>query len=217
MVTEQYAPGRSADLVGGMSQPPVLVWHGMQTDSRAAVRLLADALAARRLGVVVPDWNSHADDGGRSALLRSMSFARARGGADEGLVLVGWSMGGVAAAGLTLHAERFDVTLRHTVCLAGAFMAEDPICGGHVGDALASVTVGTPFTLLHGVRDDVLPVAASRAFADSLERVGWPVDVVELDADHGSIAGARYDATNDLSLPADDAHTRSVVDDVADR
>ena len=217
MVTEQYAPGRSADLVGDMSQPTVLVWHGMQTDSRAAVGLLADALAAHRLGVVVPDWNSHADDGGRSDLLRSVSLAQSQAGADDGLVLVGWSMGGVAAAGLTLHAKQFDVTLRHTVCLGGAFMAEDPIGGGHVGDALASATVGAPFTLLHGVRDDVVPVEASRAFAASLERVGWPVDVVELDTDHGAIAGARYDATGDRYLPADDPHTRSVVDDVADR
>ena len=217
MQTQEYAPGRLADLFGDMSQPTVLLWHGMQTDARAAVRLLAESLAEHRLGVVVPDWNSHATDGGRADLLNSVDFSRQLAGATEGLILVGWSMGGVAAAGLALRAADFDVTLAHTVCLGGAFMARDPISGEHVHDALASDRVGAPFTLLHGVRDDVVPLAASRTFAARLERVGWPVEVVELDTDHGAIAGARYDETVDRYYPADDAQTRTVVSAVADR
>jgi dipeptidyl aminopeptidase/acylaminoacyl peptidase len=77
--------------------------------------------------------------------------------------------------------------------------------------------VGAPFTLLHGLRDDVVPVETSRSFARDLRRIGWPVDVVELDTDHGAIAGARYDAANDRYLAADDARTRTVVRDVAAR
>jgi dienelactone hydrolase len=217
MITQEYATGRSADLFGDMSRPTVLLWHGMQTDSRAALDPLATELADRQLGVVVPDWNSHADDGGRSDLLGSVRLARQQPGADEGLALVGWSMGGVAAAGLSLHAKRLDVSLRHTLCLAGAFMAKDPISGESVGDALATADVGAPFTLLHGLRDDVVPVETSRSFARDLRRIGWPVDVVELDTDHGAIAGARYDAANDRYLAADDASTRTVVRDVAAR
>lgn len=217
MVTREYAPGRSVDLVGDMSQPTVLLWHGMQTDARAAVRPLAETLAERRLGVVVPDWNSHAADGGRADLLQSVGFAQALHRDGEGLVLVGWSMGGVAAAGLAIHAERLDVMLAHTVCLAGAFMARDPISGGYVGDILTSKSGGAAFTLLHGIRDDVVPIESSRAFADSLDRVGWPVEIVEIDTDHAAIAGATYDATVDRYFPADDSQTRKVVSDVAAR
>ncbi|PRC49822.1 esterase, partial [Mycobacterium sp. ITM-2017-0098] len=110
--------------------------------------------------------NSHADDGGRADLLNSVDFARQFLAAAEGLTLVGWSMGGVAAAGLTIHAARFGVPLVHTVCLGGAFMARDPISGERVGDGLTtSQQVGSPITLLHGVHDDVVPVTASREFA----------------------------------------------------
>jgi predicted esterase len=215
MQIQEYAKGRAVDLVGDMSAPTVLLWHGMQTDSRTALRPLAQMVSEHDLGVVVADWDSHADDGGRSDLLSSIAFARRLAGAAQGLTLVGWSMGGVAAAGLTIHAKRFDVPLVHTVCLAGAFMARDPISGEYVVDGLTHEAVGTPFTLVHGMHDDVVPAAASRDFAAGLERVGWPVRVVELDTDHGAIAGARYDAAADQYFPGDDAQTRETASDVA--
>lgn len=215
MQTQEYANGRAADLIGDMSAPTVLLWHGMQTDSRTALRPLAEMVSDHDLGVVVADWNSHADDGGRSDLLNSIDFARRFAGDAQGLTLVGWSMGGVAAAGLTINAKRFDVSLAHTVCLGGAFMARDPISGQHVVEGLTPEAVGTPFTLVHGVHDDVVPAAASRDFAAGLERVGWPVRLVELDTDHGAIAGARYDEAVDQYFPADDSDTRNTAADVA--
>lgn len=215
--TVQYAPGRSVDRYGDPSGRTVLLWHGMQTDARTAVRPLAETLAGHGLSVMAPDWNSHSDDGGRTDLLQSLDFARAHTNRPEELVLVGWSLGGAAAAGLALHAARFNVVLAHTVCLAGAFTAKDPITGSRLTDDVPAVGVGAPFTLLHGRKDDVIPVAASNAFASGLESLGWPVEVVELDTDHGAIAGARYDEVNDRYLPADDAQTRAVVADVAAR
>lgn len=217
METAQYAPGRLVDLYGDRSDPTVLLWHGMQTDARAAVGPLAEMLAGHRLGVVAPDWNSHAEDGGRADLVNSVAFARSLPGAAEGLLLVGWSMGAAAAAGLTLHASDFDVTLVHTVCLGGAFTARDPISGASPSDGLRSADVGAPFTLLHGVGDDVVPVTASREFAAELRRAGWPVTLAELDADHGAIAGARYDAAADRYVPASDTPTLAVAADVAAR
>jgi dipeptidyl aminopeptidase/acylaminoacyl peptidase len=217
MLTVEYAPGRLADVFGDRSQPPVLLWHGMQTDARHSVRTLAEELARRGLGVVAPDWNSHAADGGRADLLQSVDFTRRNVEHPDALVLVGWSMGGVAAAGLTVHADDFGVALAHTVCLAGAFAARDPISGGHVADDVVAGNVGVPFTLLHGTADDVVPVASSETFAASLKRMGWPVELVELAADHGSIAGARYDPDADRYIPADDARTLDVVAEVATR
>jgi dienelactone hydrolase len=216
METAQYAPGRSVDLYGDASDGCVLLWHGMQTDSRGAVAPLAEAIAGHRLAVVVPDWNSHAADGGRADLLGSVEFAREHATNPDGLVLVGWSMGGLAAAGLTLHSTSLGVQLGHTVCLAGAFTARDPISGGYVaGDRVAGL--GSPFTLLHGVHDDVVSLTATTTFAAHLRQAGWPVEVVEMDADHGSIAGARYEAADDRYAPSDDPETLGVARDVAAR
>lgn len=218
METVEYAPGRLIDLFGEPAQPTVLLWHGTQTDSRAAVRPLAELVAGHGVGVLAPDWNSHADDGGRADLLRSVEFARERTQNPDAIVLVGWSLGGVAAAGLTIRASRFEVRFAHTICLAGAFMAKDPITGTHLADALSGDgDSGTPFTLLHGTADDVIPVSVSTAFAASLDHAGWPVEVVELAADHGSIACARYDPAVDRYFPADDAQTQVVAGDVAAR
>jgi dienelactone hydrolase len=217
MRTVEYAPGRLADVSGGPSQQTVLLWHGQQTDARTAVRPLAELLVGHGLGVVVPDWNSHADDGGRADLLRSVRFARQRVDHPDGLVLAGWSMGGVAAAGLSIQARRANVGFAHTVCLAGAFMVADPIFGRVPATQLKPGARRCPFTLLHGLADDVIPVAVTREFASDLRRNQWPVEVVELPADHGSIAGARYDSAADRYSAADDPQTLAVAADVASR
>ncbi len=217
MDTVEYAPGRLVDLFGDAGRPTVLMWHGQQANARAAMRPLAELVAAHGLRVVVPDWNSHADDGGRKDLSASVQFATGQTADSDGLVLVGWSMGGLAAAGLTLRAADVGVAVAHTVCLAGAFMVPDPISGADLRQLLAKGGRSSPFTLLHGVADDVVPVAASREFASLLEQFEWPVDVVELPADHGSIAGARYDAAADRYAAASDADTLAVADEVAAR
>lgn len=174
-------------------------------------------LSDRGAAVVAPDWNSHADDGGRADLLGSLDFTRDFAGPGNGIVLVGWSMGGCAAAGLTLNAARFDATLVHTVCLAGAFMVPDPLSGQAPADALSDGRAGTPFTLLHGLADDAVPVSASREFATALGRAGWPVELVELDADHGSIAGADYDPVADRYEPGMSEEALRVAGEVATR
>lgn len=202
------------DLFDGSVGPTVLMWHGAQTDARGAMRPLAELVAGHGLAVVVPDWNSDADDGGRDDLLQSAQFAQRRAGSD-GLLLVGWSLGGVAAAGLAIHAERFDVTVTQTVCLAGAFVARDPITAARLPRELP--TPGSPFTLLHGAADDVVPIEVSRSFAATLADNEWPVDFVKLDADHGSIAGARFDPDIRRYFPADDPATLAVAADVAER
>lgn len=213
--TLDYAPGRSADVFGDQAQPTILLWHGMQSDARAAVRPLAQRLANRGAAVVAADWNSHADDGGRADLLRSVGFARER--STGAIVLVGWSMGGAAAAGLTLDAQRHNVAIAHTVCLAGAFMANDPISGRPVTDLLSAAQGNSPFTLLHGLADDVVPPSASEKFAAALQRAGRPVELVTLTADHGTIAGADYDAAADRYVPGESADAQGVAREVAER
>ncbi|OBF13027.1 dienelactone hydrolase family protein [Mycobacterium sp. ACS4331] len=216
MRTTEYAPGRLADVFGDPSHPTLLMWHGMQSDAREAVRPLATLLAERGFGVVAADWNSHAPDGGREDLLGSVAFAQSWSDGDGRLALLGWSLGGAAAAGLTVHADRFGIDITHTVCLAGAFTAPDPISGEPAAEGLSAARIGAPVTLLHGLADTVVPAAASREFATALEEVGWSVDVVELPADHGQIAGARWDAATDRYVPADDEPTLRIAEAVAD-
>src|SRR6478609_1589376 len=114
METVEYAPGRVADVVGDRGRPTVLMWHGAQRDARTTMRPLADRLAGRGCCVVVPDWDSHAEDRGRADLMGSFQFARANSTDPDAIVLVGWSLGGVAAAGLTIQAHRLDVRVAHT-------------------------------------------------------------------------------------------------------
>ena len=113
--------------IAGAGAGHVLLWHGRGPNERGVLATLGRA--RRRAGptVVVPDWSSEADDGGRADLLRSLRFTRetveAAGGDPGSLVLVGWSLGGTAAAGLTIHARRLGVGVARTVCLAGGFRA----------------------------------------------------------------------------------------------
>jgi dienelactone hydrolase len=211
--TLEYAPGRAVDVVGDAG-PTVLMWHGAQTDARSAMRPLAESVADHGLTVVVPDWDSHADDGGRGDLLASVEFAGKYAGSGD-LVLVGWSLGGAAAAGLAISADRLNVPVAHTVCLAGAFIARNPITGAPLPAKFPPQR--SPFTLLHGVADDVVPVDVSRSFAKTLEKNEWPVEYVELAADHGSIAGAVYDPGRDRYFAAEDSKVLAVAADVAGR
>lgn len=212
--TLEYGPGRLVDVYGDATQPTVLLWHGMQTDARAAFRPLAGMLAEHGASAVVPDWNSHADDGGRADLLGSLDFARDFASRGNRIVLVGWSMGGAAAAAVALSG---DAQLAHTVCLAGAFMVPDPIFGRRATEHLSAQRIGAPFLLLHGRADDAVPVTASREFATALDRVGWPVELVELAADHGSVAGADYDPNADRYVPGKSEEALRVAGEVAAR
>jgi dienelactone hydrolase len=215
MQTVEYAAGRLADVFGEPSQPTVLLWHGQQADARSSVRSLAELIAGHGLGVVAPDWNSYAADGGRADLLGSVHFTRDRVDDPDGLVLAGWSMGGLAAAALTIQAQQQGVAFAHTVCLAGAFMIPDPIFKELPAAQLRHAAYSTPFTLLSGLADRVIPVSVADDFAAALRDADWPVQVVELPADHGSIAGAAYDPVAGRYHSAADARSLAVAADVA--
>jgi dienelactone hydrolase len=215
MQTVEYAAGRMADVFGEPSQPTVLLWHGQQANARSSVRSLAELIAEHGLGVVAPDWNSYAADGGRADLLGSVHFTRERVDDPDGLVLAGWSMGGLAAAALTIQAQQLGVAFARTVCLAGAFMIPDPIFNELPAIQLRHAAHATPFTLLSGVDDRVIPVSVARDFAAALRHADWPVQVIELPADHGSIAGATYDPVAGRYHSATDAGSLAVAADVA--
>lgn len=180
----------SRTFTAGSARHTVLLWRGMQTDARAAVGPLAALLA----GTAPPWWRpigapAHPTAVAMSCCGPSISRGHAPRATTASCSSDGrW--GGAAAAGLTLAAARLAVPLAHTVCLAAAFMVADPISGHRATEQLSAYRAGTPFTLLHGAHDGVVPLAAGRGFAARLREVGWPVDLHEVSADHGTIAGA---------------------------
>jgi predicted esterase len=96
-------------------------------------------------------------------------------------------------------------------------MVADPLSGQPLPEDLADCHDRVPFTLLHGVDDEVIPPGVSREFAARLRAQDWPVELAELPADHGTIAGARFDAAVDRYFPAHDPGELAVADDVATR
>jgi len=219
--TVEYAPSRLADVHAGSGAGHVLLWHGRGPNERGVLATLAGLVAERGPTVVVPDWSSEADDDGRADLLRSLRFTRetveTHGGDPDALVLVGWSLGGTAAAGLTINARRLGVGVAGAVCLAGGFVAPDPISGDALTGSLPTTDHTSPFTLIHGIADDVAPVAMSRAFAQALELAQWPVELIELPTDHAGIVGTTFDDAQEHYLPVTDEKAIAVANEVADR
>jgi hypothetical protein len=92
-----------------------------------------------------------------------------------GILLVGSSYGGVAAALLAQrHPERF---IGLVLCAPALGRREDP---NVAPDALAA-PAGLPTVILHGLHDDIVPIELSRAYRD---RSGPGVVLHELDDGH---------------------------------
>lgn len=215
MQTSEYAPGRLVDVFGDATNPTVLLWHGTQADARTTLTPFATMIADHGFCVIVPDWDSHADDNGRDDLVRSLRYATDFIGARNEFALIGWSLGGTAAAGVALDPTHFDTPVSHVLCLAGAFGALSPATGEHLRTDDLPIGDRVPLTLLHGVADDVVPLSVGAEFAAALG--DWPAQLITFEADHGSIAGATYDPVADRYCAADDLDTLAVAGEVVDR
>lgn len=198
METVDYLPGRQLDVHGEGDRGVALLWHGRGPDNRGALADLGGQIADAGLRVVVPDWDSHADDAGRSELLASLRHARglASGlGLDPSrLVVGGWSLGGTAALDLVLHASELDLPPVRTVLFAPGD-GPDAV-GAFSGEALpAQFPAGAdflPVDVVLGVDDDVTEPAMVTGLVDRLRASGWATTLTEVEADHWTIA---YDPT----------------------
>lgn len=135
----------------------VLVWHDRgqsPDDARRDVDTLdADVIAAR--------WDPAASDRGRRDLLTSVRDARAiltsaRADPDD-LDLIGFGVGGVAAASLASHAKRLGIAFGATVCVDPRWNEPDPISG----NLLSGQDVPDGVELVED-RDDLAAVLATR-------------------------------------------------------
>lgn len=206
-----YCPEHALDVhrlhvdISGL--PVVLLWHGRGPDERRVLEPLAQAAAARGLVVVVPDWRSSADDGGNEALRASLEFVGQRasefGGDPERLVLAGWSLGGTAGLGLVLNGECRPAGY---VGIATGHDDTCPTTGRPLPSVLAHEIPDTPIWLLHGTRDEVVPVERGRAMAKMLVDQGARIQWHEFDTDHAGVIMCHYDRTTRRCLPSDQDH-----------
>jgi hypothetical protein len=106
--------------------PVILVWPGDGQSEEAVRAALGDVD-----DVTVATWDPRAEDGGRTALLASVRDARdlatARGENPDDLVLVGFGLGAVAAAGLAHYAKRLGIGLGRVIAVAGTWDEPDPL------------------------------------------------------------------------------------------
>jgi pimeloyl-ACP methyl ester carboxylesterase len=192
-----------------------LYLHGFASGARSAKgRQMAEAFAARGHALALVDWNR--PDFARLTTTAALDAIDEAAGDAGPLTLIGSSMGGYLATLWTqLHPERvarlvllcpgFDLLSRWPQMLGeeawarwqqdGALEFHDsagvltPVHFGFIEDARRWPTypdVSCPTLILHGIQDEVVPIASSRVWAASRPHAR----LVELDADHRMLEAA---------------------------
>ena len=200
--TVEYAPGRLLDVHGEAAPVTVLLWHGRGPNEREVLSPFADLIAADGFRVVVPDWDSTADDGGRRDLLLSIRYVREL---EAPFLIAGWSLGGAAAASLALSSRKLSLGNVPVVTLAGGFSKEDPLSGAPFAELTIPERNQGSITLLRGTLDDIVPENDSPDFHARLQAARWTTELIDLEADHAGVVGAAYDRETDICVPVPDS------------
>ncbi|WP_241002400.1 alpha/beta hydrolase [Streptomyces sp. CB01881] len=209
----EYAPGRLMDVhrpaCGVGPWPVVLLWHGRGPDERDVLRPLANEAAGLGLLVLVPDWRSDEEDGGRAHLLASFGHARRHaagyGGDPTRFVLAGWSLGGREAVALATHPSTpAEDRPTAAVGIASSYVRPAVTTGEPPLPLLAGRPSPVPLWLVHGTRDDLVPAELTRELSDA---VGNPASrLLEPDTDHAGVVLTEFDPAISRCRPARAAH-----------
>lgn len=211
----EYTPGHLMDVhrpVGADGPAPVvLLWHGRGSDERDVLVPLAQEAAELGLLVLVPDWRSDQEDGGRARLLASFEYARreapAFGGDPTRFVLAGWSLGGREAVALATHPDTpEEVRPTATVGIASAYGRPAVTTGDTPLTHLAERPSPVPVWLVHGTVDDLVPASATRELHTALVEQGSPVRLLEPETDHAGVVLTEYDPAVERCRPARAEH-----------
>ncbi|MGV9267765.1 alpha/beta hydrolase [Kitasatospora sp. NPDC003701] len=211
----EYTPGHLMDVhrpVGADGPAPVvLLWHGRGPDERDVLRPLAREAAGLGLLVLVPDWRSDQEDGGRARLLASFEYARreapALGGDPARFVLAGWSLGGREAVALATHPDTpEEVRPTAAVGIASAYGRPAVTTGDTPLAHLAERPSPVPVRLVHGTLDDLVPASATRELYSALVQQGSPAHFLELESDHAGVVLTEYDPALGRCRPAEAEH-----------
>ncbi|MFD5466582.1 alpha/beta hydrolase [Kitasatospora sp. NPDC127059] len=158
--------------------------------------------------VLVPDWRSDREDGGRAELLASLVFARrnaaAYGGDPKRFVLAGWSLGGREAVAVATHPDT-PAELRPTaaVGIASAYGRPAATTGDSPLDLLTAGPCPVPIRLVLGTADEVVPASLTR----ELHAAVPTAELLELATDHAGVVMTSYNSEVGRCLPATDPAT----------
>ncbi len=199
----RYETADGLRLAGAFFPPPsrdrpvVLYFHG-NAEAAAQNLPLAASLASRGLGVFLAEYRGYGGLPGspsEAGLYADGEAALAelgrRGVAASRVVLVGRSLGsGVAVELATRHRVAAVVLVSaYTSIVDMGRLVAGPLAPLVVRDRFDSLSkvgrVAAPLVLLHGTRDDVVPVAMGRRLAAAKRGARW----VEVDATHNDFAG----------------------------
>jgi dienelactone hydrolase len=219
---DEYAPGRRVITLGSPDRGIALLWHGRGVDSAHWMLPLAERVAAAGVLALAADWNSEAQDHGRSDLLTSLRHARevaAQHDRDpDSIVVAGWSLGGAAAASLAVHGKRLGVGLGRAVLIAPADgpQAIDGISGAPLPRTMPPGAGRCGIDVLYGEHDTSTPPDLVSGLELRLRAAGWSTTLQAVDADHGEIVGCRYDARQEIFRASTQPRALAGADVVAD-
>lgn len=182
--THSYAARRLLDVHGDPAPTTVLLWHGRGPNERGVLAPFAGLISAAGHRVVVPDWDSTADDGGRADLFLSVKYVL---DLDTPWLIAGWSLGGAAAASLALNGRKLGLGTVPVVCLAGGFSKEDPLSGKPFAELPVPERHQGSITLILGTDDTIVPGNDSPDFHSRLIAAGWTSELIGLPTDHFGI------------------------------
>lgn len=208
MALHEYSPGRHLESFGQPDQGLALLWHGRGVDHGSAMHPLARQIADSGIASLAVDWNSEADDGGRSDLLTSLRFARELAtdhGLDPGrMVIAGWSLGGSAALSIATHAKRLGIDIGGAVLIApgdGERLVE-PITGAALPQRFPSGAGRCRIDVAYGERDLLATPDLVAGLELRLRSSGWSTSMHSVDADHAGVVGTRYDERTERYVPS---------------
>ena len=179
------------DLRAGSQRTLLVALHGSGVTEAGTIRSVGPLGADRGWIVLAPrgrglsDWYTGAAE---TDVLEALAHARSLYPVDpERVVVAGFSMGGYGAWRL---AARHAPQLRAAAILAGADCPPESV-RGRCAEALLEHrppdAPRPPLLVMHGARDNAVPVEAARRLVARLDALDWPHTYVEIpDAGHGA-------------------------------
>jgi len=156
-------------------------WPGTLTDVSAALDALPGLAAKHGLDLARSVWMGHSA-GGQLAL-----WAVTRSSARGALRRPSWRprrVVGLAPVSDLVEADKLELSKHVTLELLGGSAREQPARYAD-GSPAAHLPLGVPVVVVHGTKDNVVPLAMSRSFVDRARKAGDDIRLVmPEDADH---------------------------------
>jgi acetyl esterase/lipase len=159
-------------------------WPGTFTDVTTGLDALPGLAARHGLDLERAVWMGHSA-GGHLAL-----WAATRSSAPGALKHPGWQprrVVGLAPVSDLVEADRLELSKHVTLELMGGSAREQAVRYAD-GSPASHLPIGLPLVVIHGTKDNVVPLAMNRSFAERTRKAGDDIRlVIPEDADHFDI------------------------------